>query len=109
MNNMASKTKKKKETEIEQALRGLSTPSEFPQQLLNQIKENSNGGFFLVAINGAGNLSVHFDCDNDIACLAVVSQIEKWVGATRQAHDNAFMGHYFNRDEDDDEDEEVTE
>ena len=57
---------------------------EFPPELLEQINECSNGGFFLAIINKEGNFETYYKYDTSVSELGLLSFTETQVSAQQE-------------------------
>lgn len=58
----------------------------FPQAILKQINECSNGGFMLFNFNAKGTPEVYFHSDSDLHTIALLSHAENYVKAAKLTH-----------------------
>lgn len=77
-------------------------PYRFPEQLLHQINEHSNGGFILVTIDAEGSPQPFLSFDNGVNALGLISFVKNWSEGLDCAQGNSIANSFFDSDEDDD-------
>ena len=60
----------------------------FPESLLAQVNECSNGGFLLVNFDEDKNPCVYFQFDDGLSSLAILSYTENWAQAMKNVNKN---------------------
>lgn len=58
----------------------------FPENLLNQVNECSNGGFLLINFDQDKNPCVYFQFDDGLSSLAILSYAENWAQAMKKVN-----------------------
>jgi hypothetical protein len=86
---------------IAKEVQRLSANSEFPIQLLNQLKECTDG-FVLFFIDGEGGLQSVADLESDVNAVALVSHILRWGMTMNNMQNDIFRANFKGNEENDD-------
>lgn len=79
----------------------MSEPFRFPESLLKQIEECTNGGFVLIFVDSENGVEIALSYDSEVALRALASKANGWAEATTSIldeEDEQSIGDFF-RDE----------
>jgi hypothetical protein len=92
--------------EITNAMRSFGVPHVFPSQLLNQIRENSkDGAFVLFTVNEAGVPIVNANFERDLDAVGLPLHVGRWASEIMQMHNSVFHSNMFPQNDEGNEEE----